>query len=264
MGGANFGYNKGSGFGFGSDPGALYYPESNSNTVAENSVNSISNSLQTYEIVARTAAAYMDNLTLKTLSNIPGVWLPGMEIVWNGYYGSGRIRGGVPEWWGGQSNAQGQGGSSNFLSELWNSTIVRAKTGDALFVNTTSSLVFLGEGSNSTGLILPLRGPDAFKLNFINTASFRLGAQGGWDVSAGKTWFNGPVESAYVREMNGYGASLDVNLGVVLGWGPGAGVFESHNDEGKTTWFGAYGSFGYGIGGSLGFDYTYTTPVFGK
>ncbi|MDY0104313.1 MAG: hypothetical protein RBS07_15365 [Lentimicrobium sp.] len=161
----------------------------------------------------------------------------------------------------GGSNASG-GGESSWASDIWNSTIVRTYTGDAIFVNSTFSLVFLGGGSNATGFVLPLRGPDAFNLNFINTASFRLGAQGGWDVSAGKMWFNGPAESAYVREMNDYGASLDVNLGLALGWGPGLGVFESHNHTGKTTWFGAYGSFGFGIGGSLGFDYTYTTPVF--
>jgi hypothetical protein len=120
--------------------------------------------------------------------------------------------------------------------------------------------MFLGGGSNATGLVVPLRGPYVFNLNFFNTASFRLAAKGGWDVSTGKMWFYGPAESAKISELNGYGTSFDINLGLALGWGPGAGVFRSHNDEGKTTWFGAYGSFGFGIGGSLGYDYTYTTP----
>jgi len=152
----------------------------------------------------------------------------------------------------------------NIIKNLWDNPFVRVRTGDAIFINTTFSLVFLGGGSNATGFVLPLHGPNSFELHFINTASLRFGAQGGWDVSAGKVWFNGPANLAYVREMDGGGYSFDLNLGLVLGWGPGAGVFESHKDEGKTTWGGGFVSFGYGIGGSFGFDHTYTTPVFKK
>ena len=154
--------------------------------------------------------------------------------------------------------------NNNLLTDFWNSPNVRIRTGDALFINTTFSLVFLGGGSNSTGFVIPVRGPDAFQLHFINTASLRAGAQGGWDICAGKMWFNGPIESAYMREAGGYGASLDANLGIAIGWGPGVNAFKSHNDMGKTTWFGGGFSLGYGVGTSLGFDYTYITPVFGE
>ena len=157
------------------------------------------------------------------------------------------------------------GGKGNWLNSAWNSAFVRSYTGDAIFINTSFSLVFLGGGSNATGFVLPLHGPNAFELNYINTASFRLGAQGGWEVSAGKMWFNGVTEDAYINAMNGYGNSSDINLGFVLGWGPGFGGFASYDEtRSNITWYGGYGSFGFGIGGSFGFDYTYTTPVFGK
>ncbi len=40
------------------------------------------------------------------------------------------------------------------------------------------------------------------------------------------------------------------------GFGPGIGGFLSVGQNNEVTWFGTKVSFGFGLGGSIGFDYT--------
>ena len=151
---------------------------------------------------------------------------------------------------------------NSIAGEIWNSDFMRRNTGDAIFINTGLNLTYYGGGSDNAGIILPLRGPDAFSPHWINTASFRLGGQLGFDaLTVGKAWYNGPVNEAEIGLIEGKGNSFDFNAGVVYGFGPGGGGFASYNTRGIITWFGSYGSVGWGIGGSLGFDYTKTKRI---
>jgi len=161
--------------------------------------------------------------------------------------------------------AYGRGWRINSIAgEIWNSDFMRRNTGDAIFINTGLNLTYLGGGSDNAGIILPLRGPDAFSPHWINTASFRLGGQLGFDaLTVGKAWYNGPVNEAYMSYISGYGNSIDFNAGVVFGFGPGGGLFAGY-DENDIIWYGHYRSVGWGAGGSLGFDYTTVRPIFRK
>ena len=153
--------------------------------------------------------------------------------------------------------------SGNFINNFWNSDITRQRTGDAIYITTGLSLTFLGGGSDNVGIILPLRGPDAFSPHLINTASFRLGGQLGYDfLSVGKAWYNGPSEKAFISNIEGHGNSLDVNIGLIYGIGPGGGAFAGYDEFGRTTWYGYSGSIGWGVGGSVGFDYTKTRRIY--
>ncbi len=153
---------------------------------------------------------------------------------------------------------------NSITGEIWNSDFMRRNTGDAIFINTGLNLTYFGGGSDNAGIILPLRGPDAFSPHWINTASFRLGGQLGFDaLTKGKAWYNGPVNEAYMSYISGYGNSIDFNAGVVFGFGPGGGLFAGY-DENDITWYGHYRSVGWGAGGSLGFDYTTVRPIFRK
>jgi RHS repeat-associated protein len=148
---------------------------------------------------------------------------------------------------------------SNYLSNVlaWDTPIMRGLTGDAIAYAGNLSLAFLGGGSNSSGVLIPLRGPNAFRPFFVNTASFRMGAQTGADISASRMWYNGPVKDAFVSKMEGKGYSFDVNFGLAAGFGPGFGGFTSVDEKvNKITWYGYNVSFGWGYGGSIGIDYT--------
>ena len=154
------------------------------------------------------------------------------------------------------------GTSGSLINRIWNSNVVRQRTGDAIFVNTGLSLAFLGGVSDNAGIILPLRGPDAFSPHLINTASFRLGGQLGYDaLTIGKAWYNGPVGDAVMATIEGSGNSFDFNIGLLYGFGPGGGGFASYHPNGDISWYGIYGSGGWGVGGSVGFDYTSTRRI---
>ncbi|MDY0102375.1 MAG: RHS repeat-associated core domain-containing protein, partial [Lentimicrobium sp.] len=99
-GGGTVGYNTQYGWGSGSSPQNMYYPNYNSGVSEAAAVNNSATSQSNYNHMAAYADNYMDMLASKVMRGYGGNWLLGIEVVWNGKYGSGRISGGVPDWWG--------------------------------------------------------------------------------------------------------------------------------------------------------------------
>ncbi len=141
-----------------------------------------------------------------------------------------------------------------WISDVWNSDYIRKRTGDALVINTNITFAGFDGFSFGIGLIVPLRGPDAFQAHLsLFGSGIRVGAEATAGFSVGKAFYNGAVDDAYVSYMGGYGRSISV------GYIVGVDLWRSYADDGRVTWQGANFSIGYGLGVSYGEDNTIVT-----
>jgi RHS repeat-associated protein len=108
-GGGTVGYNTQYGWGSGSSPQNIYFPNHNAGASEAAAVNSIARMDRSISDIGPTN--YMDILLTRIKGISQFIDLPPLHIVWTGEYGSGSIIGGVPEWWGGGGNPSGQGGN---------------------------------------------------------------------------------------------------------------------------------------------------------
>lgn len=137
---------------------------------------------------------------------------------------------------------------------IWNTSIVRAITGDALIIPTFGfNLAFVEGGGWEGQLIIPFRGPQAFNGYLAGTYKFAiLGGHGAIGINGGKATFNGPVDLIDVQRMGGSGVSLEGDFVA------GAGIWASH-EKGKITWWGT--SFGGGLGVGLSLNLCNTKKI---
>ncbi|MDD2528957.1 MAG: RHS repeat-associated core domain-containing protein [Lentimicrobiaceae bacterium] len=98
-GGGVLGYNTRNGWGSGSSPQNMYFPNHNAGASEAAAVNSIARMDRSISDIGPTN--YMDILLTRIKGISQFIDLPPLHIVWTGEYGSGSIIGGVPEWWGG-------------------------------------------------------------------------------------------------------------------------------------------------------------------
>ncbi len=195
--GITLGYHTRYHFGGGSSPQNLYFPNDNIATAEAAAVNSIARGTNSYSKITAAIDNYMDILAANVMRAYGGNWLPGIEVVWNGKYGSGSIVGGVPEWWSGGTAANSGGNSwySPYNLPGW---------------------ARLGMASS-----LPAFGPAGAFMHYPDAISVSGGVKiitgvGGSDVEGGYIWLlNGPNKGA--------GAPM-ADLGMFAGGVPSASL----------------------------------------
>jgi RHS repeat-associated protein len=238
--GGTVGYNTQYGWGSGSSPQNMYFPNHNSGASEAAAVNSIASSQSNYNHMAAYADNYMDMLAAKVMRGYGGNWLPGIEVVWNGKYGSGRISGGVPDWWG-----------KPRIPYFVTNTLLKG-------IPVAYSIEFTGaaeSGGASTlspwGGILITRGPD--KWNYKNFSSAGVG--GGWisasAMGVGYAYFyTGDVNNFSMKTFEGWGNNLNVSADIGFAVGENVSWVENPNARGEFL-------IGLGLGAGFGVGPTF-------
>ena len=91
---------------------------------------------------------------------------------------------------------------------------------DAVSVNVSFDLTFLGGGGYNAGFALPLKGEDAGKIYSYDTYEFTMGAHGEVSVNAGFSYFSGKDEDFDFDKVfagKGGGVEADYLGGIALG-----------------------------------------------
>ena len=133
-------------WGGGSAPQNMYFPDESTAVSEATAVSNISSTLSNYNQISAIASNYMDRLSAKVISGYSGVNLPGIEVVWNGKYGSGRIVGNMPG--AGYVTASVDG---NWISEVWGWTkdhFYICAEGEITYGVQLSGIVYKGYGLN--------------------------------------------------------------------------------------------------------------------
>ncbi len=100
----------------------------------------------------------------------------------------------------------------------WNSPFVRAKTGDYLYASFDLTVI-TGGGVKETpiGLVVPLRGEDAFKFYRMHDFGVGAGLEVSGSFNAGKAWLLGPASQVTIENYEGNRHQLDIGYGVIGG-----------------------------------------------
>lgn len=100
----------------------------------------------------------------------------------------------------------------------WNSPLVRAKTGDYLFLSADLTVILGGGGKETPiGLVIPLRGEDAFKFYRMHDIGAGLGLEVSGSLNGGKAWLLGPASQVTIENYEGNRHQVDIGYGVVGG-----------------------------------------------
>ena len=245
------GYNTQYGWGGGSAPQNMYFPDESTAVSEATAVSNISSTLSNYNQISAIASNYMDRLSAKVIFGYSGVNLPGIEVVWNGKYGSGRIVRNMP------GGYYVTGGGGNWFSDIWNSSLARVYIPDVYYFNFSGSLVFLGGGGADVGLALPMRGEDSGKLYLFGTFKGKAGLHGGVSFNVGRSNYIGPANLFDFDETFG-GLSNHVEADYILG----VSISSSQQDKYGNTLFSGEVGIGPSVGGSAGIGKTYVFPLF--
>jgi hypothetical protein len=109
-------------------------------------------------------------------------------------------------------------------ASFWDHPIVRAQIGDYLF-GSLDLTVIPGLGGKETpfGLVMPLRGPDAFKLKIFHDIGYGAGVDVSASFNLGKGWLLGPPSEVTLANFSGprYQADGGIgNLGLGITYAP--------------------------------------------
>jgi RHS repeat-associated protein len=133
-----------------------------------------------------------------------------------------------------------------YLSYIWNSDLMRLQTGDALYFDASGVLDFVGGGGYEAGIIMPLRGKEAFSVYAFDTYKGKIGLHGGVGINFGKAWYTGSVHN--MEFASSYpGLSQSVELDYYLGTEFTIGSMDIHGNR----WLSLDVGVGPAVGGSI-------------
>jgi hypothetical protein len=146
----------------------------------------------------------------------------------------------------------------HLVSKAWNSDIARFYIPDALYVNGSGVLTFLGGGGADVGFALPLRGKSAGTVYFYSTLKGKAGLHGGVSVNNGRSNYLGPA-NLFDFDATFRGKSSGVEGDYIIGLSISASEYDRYGNTLLSIDVGV----GPGIGGSVNIGaITYIHPLF--
>ena len=131
------------------------------------------------------------------------------------------------------------------ISNFWNRPDVRLFTGDALTLSIDLDAFIIGGADiKPIGIILPLRGGDAFRPHLFSDAGVGAGLDISASIQGGKLWYTGNVNDIRIEMFQGYRG--EANIAFTYGVDVGLGVSAAQLPNGEYV-LGASGSVGFGI-----------------
>ncbi|MEQ8627859.1 RHS repeat-associated core domain-containing protein [Ekhidna sp.] len=107
-------------------------------------------------------------------------------------------------------------GDKTFAGHVWNSPTVRDYTGDLWTFSFDTDFHFgVGGSQQQAGIVIPLRGPEAFTSQTFQSASMGGGVDASMGLTIGKLWYSGSANQ--VRGNRIEGGFSEVNGGVSVG-----------------------------------------------
>lgn len=142
----------------------------------------------------------------------------------------------------GYNIAQNRG---SWLEDNWNHPVTRAITGDAFSISIDIDAVTIGGFDiEPIGLIIPLRGENAFEPISYSTISGGIGADASVSIKVGKMYYLGNAQTFTHNSFNG--PSVGLNAAITAGVDFGAGAAYAPDLSGRSLGIlSTYSSVGY-------------------